>query len=253
MLGIGIIAHLVRVLHFLAVVTLSLAAAAAVTVTLLSAFGRLPWLALDARFGDMGLPWAGMALQIGLTALLVCLAFFIPANGRIMALERSHRRFQIGMEDVARAYHLCHTADRAGLFTLSSEFDAVRERLAYLRDHPDLANLEPEILTIAAQMSTEARHLAEIYSDAKVSRARDFLRQRQHEAEAAQERIVEALQICREIQTWTRQVEAEEGLVAKQLATLDEALQRALPKLGYAVEVEGKTNVVPMPAKPAAG
>lgn len=253
MLGIGIISHLVRVLHFLAVVTLSAAAAAALTVTVLSAFGRLPWLELDASFGVIAMPWAGMALQIGLTALLVCLAFFIPANGRIMALERSHRRFQIGMEDVARAYHLCHTADRAGLFTLSSEFDAVRERLAYLRDHPDLANLEPEILTIAAQMSTEARHLAEIYSDAKVSRARDFLRQRQHEAEAAQERIVEALQICREIQTWTRQVEAEEGLVAKQLATLDEALQRALPKLGYAVEVEGKTNVVPMPAKPAAG
>ena len=42
------------------------------------------------------------------------------------------------MEDIARAYHLCHTADRAGVFTLSSEFDSVRERLAYQRDHPDL-------------------------------------------------------------------------------------------------------------------
>jgi len=30
------------------------------------------------------------------------------------------------------------------------EFDAVRERLAYLRDHPDLSRLEPEVLEVAA-------------------------------------------------------------------------------------------------------
>lgn len=34
------------------------------------------------------------------------------------------------MQDVARA----HAADRTGVFQLSSEFDAERERLAYLRD-----------------------------------------------------------------------------------------------------------------------
>ncbi len=51
-----------------------------------------------------------------------------------MALENSHRRFSPGMQDVARAHAAAHAADRTGVFQLSSEFDALRERLAYLRD-----------------------------------------------------------------------------------------------------------------------
>ncbi|SLN11443.1 hypothetical protein ROG8370_00218 [Roseovarius gaetbuli] len=58
------------------------------------------------------------------------MCFCLPANYRIMALENSHRRISPGMQDVARA----HAADRTGVFQLSSEFDAERERLAYLRD-----------------------------------------------------------------------------------------------------------------------
>lgn len=204
--------------------------------TIGSASGVLPWLEFEARFGDYTYPLAGRAVQIGLTGFFLILFCFIPAQGRILAIERAHRDFRISMDDVARAYHLCHTADRAGVFTMSSEFDQVRERLSFLRDHPDLPELETDVLTVAAQMSQQARRLADIYSDEKVKRAKEFLAQRQEEAETQQARIVEALHVCREIRRWTQQVELEESVVASQLEQLDEQLRAALPELGYVME-----------------
>ena len=178
-------------------------------------------------------------------------ALYLPATRRVAALERSHRQFQVSMEDVARAYHLAHTADRAGVFSLSSEFDAVRERLAYLRDHPELDRLEPELLELAAQMSHTARDLADIYSDEKVARARMFLRQRQQEAERQQQLIVEAHHALRGIRKWSQQVELEESVVASRLGQLEEQLQATLPALGYTLGRDG-ANVVPIPDRPAA-
>ncbi|MGR3630638.1 MAG: DNA repair protein [Limimaricola soesokkakensis] len=212
---------------------LALAAAAALAATIAATLGYLPWLQLSASFGETALPWAGMALQIFLTGLLVTLVFFLPSSGRVLSLEKSHRDFRISMDDVARAYHVAHTADRAGVFTMSSEFDAVRERLAFLRDHPDLGHLEHDVMEVAAQMGEQARNLADIYSDEKVARARKFLTQRQEDAERQQERIVEALHICRELKRWSDQVELEESVVASQLAQLDDQLRTILPELGY--------------------
>ncbi len=236
---------------FILILTLALTA---LGYTVAAALGMAPWLSLAMTFGNVTYATAGIAVQIAGTLIMVSLLFFVPANARVMALERSHRDFQISMQDVARAFHACHSADRSGVFTLSSEFDAVRERLAYLRDHPDLGGLETEILTLAAQMSRQARHLADVYSDDKVMRAKEFLRQRQKEAEDQQQRIIEALHACRDIHKWAQQVELEESIVASQLAHLDEQLQAALPALGYSFEQEDReTNVVTLPkAKPAA-
>ncbi len=239
-----------RFLHAASLYILGLAAIAALMATLLAAAGVLPWLTLMGQYGTTILPQAGIWMQVGVTTLLCLLMFFIPTNARILALENSHRNFQVSMEDVAKAYHICHTADRRGVFTMSSEFDAIRERLAYLRDHPDLGQLEAGVLTLAAQMSQQSRHLAEVYSDDKVARAKDFLAQRQKEAEDQQARIVEALHICRQIKRWADQVELEESIVASQLQQLDEQLQGALPLLGYGFEnVEDDPltdNVVPL-------
>lgn len=227
--------------------------------TLGSAVGVTPWLEFTARFGDFTVPLAGMLTQILVTAILVALVFFLPASARVLRLERAHRAFEIKMEDVARAYHLCHTADRSGVFTLSSEFDSVRERLAYLRDHPELEHLEADVLEIAAQMSQQSRRLADVYNEEKVARAKAFLKQRQEEVERQQARIVEALHACTEIRKWAQQVELEESVVASQLAQLDEQLAACLPALGYSLEGQEPetgaetgtdTNVVLM--KPAA-
>lgn len=229
--------NLVRILHVISLWVLGLAALAMVAATVLSALGVIPWLTLQAGFGEASAD-AGMVAQIGLTALLVLVAGFFPSSSRVMQLENSHRSFKLAMKDVAEAYHAAHVADRKGVFTLSSEFDQVRERIDYLREHPDLKLLEADILTLAAQMSQQSHRLAEIYNDERVSRARDFLAQRQQEVEEQQKRIAEALRTCREIMRWNSQVELEEAVVASQIAQLDEQLQEVLPALGYSFDKE---------------
>lgn len=243
-----------RAFHFVSLFLVACLGMGAVFYTIASAIGYAPWLYFPLTFGDVTYTGAGMYLQIAIMIAIGAWMFFLPTNARIVALENSHRRFALSMEDIARAYHLCHTADRAGLFTMSSEFDQVRERLAYLRDHPELEKLEHGVLEVAAQMSQQSRHLADVYSDEKVARAKEFLRQRQEEAENQQAKIVEALHHCQEIRTWAQQVELEESIVASQLSQLDEKLQAALPILGYALEHDESdaTNVVELPKKPAA-
>lgn len=249
--GVTILRSVQRGLHLISMLLLAGLAATALGYTIACAFGYAPWLSLSVQFGDVLYENTGMLVQIALTIVLLSLFFFMPSARRIMALEASHRDFTLSMEDVARAYHLCHTADRAGVFTLSGEFDAVRERLSYLRDHPDLDHLEPKVLELAAQMSQQSRELADIYSDEKVNRAKTFLEQRQQEADNQQQLIVEALHACRDIRKWTQQVELEESIVASQLSQLEEQLEATLPALGYSLGRDS-ANVVPIPERPAA-
>lgn len=219
-------------LHRLAVFAFVLAAAGLSIVTIMAMFGAAPWPDIEVTLGDRVYDNAGQIAQIGLTALAVLLCFFLPANARIMALENSHRRFSIGMRDVAQAYAAAHAADRAGLFRMSSEFDSVRERLAYLRDHPDLSGLEPALLEVAAQMSHVSQELADVYSDERVARARAFLRQRQQEVENFNARLDHAKQITRELSHWAHEVELEESVAASQLQRLRDELHDVLPEFG---------------------
>lgn len=230
----------------------------AVLATALAAFGVWPWIELQAGFGGTPDPRAGMIAQIGLTGLVLMLAFYLPANARILALERSHRNFSMDMNDVTRAYHAAHAADRAGMFTIASEFDAVRERLAFLRAHPELGNLEPGVLELAAQMSQVSAELAGIYSEEKVERARTFLRQRQEEIDLFNTRIEDAKIIVQELQRWTRDVEIEESVARSQLSRLREELFELMPEL--VAQLQGPpdgtdpeaASVVPMPPPRAA-
>src|SRR6056297_3152005 len=199
--------------------------------TLACAFGYAPWLEMTATFGGVAYPQAGPAVQIGLTALVFGFCAFLPANARIMALETSHRRFQICMEDVARAYRLSHAADRDGVFRMRSEFDSVRERMAFLRDHPDLAELEPSVLEVASQMSHVSRDLARTYSESSVARARDFLVQRQQEIEEFNTRLDAAKATASEMRVWADKVALEESVAQAQLARLNAELADILPEL----------------------
>jgi hypothetical protein len=209
---------------------LSLALAGAVW-SLAATVGLLPWLRLDVGLGDTSID-AGVAAQLGLTLLLLGLCFFVPMNDRVMRLENSHRTFQVTMWDVAQAYQAAHAADRDGCFRLKSEFDSVRERLEYLRRHPDLGRLEPEVLEMAAQMSHESRDLAETYSTERVDRARQFLRQRQQEADETTERVRAAIATCRELRSWLERVEIEESRASAEVARLKEELEPLLHALG---------------------
>lgn len=220
-----------------------------VGATLAAAFGALPWPQIALFFGGWPLPQAGMWLQLGLTGLFVALTFYLPANLRMARLERSHRSFAMGMEDVSQAYRMAHAADRAGVFSLSGEFDAMRARLEHLRQHPDLAHLEPELLQLAAQMSLETRDLARAYNDDKVARARMFLKQRQEEAHALTDRLAIARRTCEELRRWLTDIETEERQAQVQIRRLEADLKEILPTLGYAFDLPEPTdaNVVSLP------
>ncbi len=237
--------------HRLAVFMFFLAAIGLTGATILAAAGVLPWVQFTAFFGGTAYVNAGQIAQIGITVLSVLLCFYLPANLRIMKLENSHRRFDIGMEDVARAYAVAHASDRKNVFRLSSEFDAVRERLNYMRTHPELETFEPGVLEAAAQMSFISHELADIYSDDKVERAHTFLKQRQQEVEAFNARIERAKLIVQEIKYWTHEVELEETLAANQLQKLREEVQDLLPDLMISDDiVRPDGTVVAIPKAP---
>jgi hypothetical protein len=261
-----------RLMHALTLFTASIHAFAAVFYTGLCAIGMADWLQLNATIGGVDYPNAGPWVQGALTAILGAIAFFMLTHVRMRTLETSHRNFHISMADVARAYRDVHAADSAGVLTLSSEFDAVRERLAYLRDHQDLSQLESGVVKVVAQMSVQSRHLAEVYSVERVTRPKAFLRKRLQAAEDQQERIMEAMHFCEQIHARSEQVEIEEARVASQLTYLDGRLQSTLSLLGYALEhdesldlevlevgaeqnaqrIANGNNIAPMPQKPFA-
>ena len=198
--------------------------------------GFAPWLQLSLTFGETVYTGAGPVVQAGFTALAVSLAFFLPTNARVMALENSHRSFTIGMRDVARAYSVAHARDREELFDLSSEFDSIRARMAFLRDHPDLSELEPSALEVAAQMSHVSSELAQVYSDAAVHRAKDFLVQRQIEVEEFNKRLHKAKAAATEIHQWAERMRMDEAVAEAQLARLSAELDEVLPELGLSIK-----------------
>lgn len=216
------------VLQPIVIIALIAATIAVVTVTGMALAGELPWPRMVVGYGDT-FHEIGMYVQIIVAAFLLMLCLYLPSTWRVQRLEMSHRRFEIGMEDVTRAYATVHAADRTDTFQLKSEFDAVRERIQFLRDHPDLGEMEPGVLEIAAQMSHVSAELARTYSDEKVDRARQFLKQRQEELAEFESRIGEATQITQEIVHWARQLDLEESVAKSKLQRLKEELRDVLP------------------------
>lgn len=220
-----------QVMQMLAVVVFAMAAGLGIGFTMAALLGWSPWLEMPLTFGGHTYPQAGIYVQSGLTLLMVLLCSYLPANTRIMALENSHRRFHMGMRDVARAYAMAHASDRAGLFEMSGEFDSIRERIAFLRDHPDLTDLEPSVLELAAQMSQISHELAVTYSDDAVTRARDFLTARQQEVEDFNDRLASAKLVTVELRNWLDRVDLEESVARSQLDRLREELTELMPEL----------------------
>jgi hypothetical protein len=245
--SLHLLQHAMQIVSHIVIVgcTLGLVAASAA-----AAFGALPWPELSLRWGAHYIPNAGLYAQLGLTALMVMLCFFLPANTRMSRLERSHRSFQISMDDVRRAYEVVHNADRRSVFTLSTEFDEMRKRLEYLRQHPDLSHLEPELLEIAAQMSHHSRDLARIYSVERVNRAKAFLTQRQEEVTQMEERLKLARSTCDNLRSWFADIEAGERENTKGLRALEHDLRDILPMLGYDVDDMREANIVALTKHP---
>ena len=219
------------VLQRLAVILVLALGVSLTLYTVTCAFGLTPWLTLNLQFGDVVISNAGTYVQFFLAALSLSLCAFLPSSARVMTLENSHRNFTIQMQDVARAYYAAHSADRDGVYKLRHEFDSIRERIAHLREHPDLSDLEPSVIEVAAQMSHLSRDLAQTYSDRQVARARDFLVQRQQEIEDFNRRIEKAKAVTNDMRVWLDKVELDEAVARSQLDRLTIELADLLPEL----------------------
>ena len=207
-----------------AMVLFTLTGLSLLIATALAFAGILPWLELPLFYNGVSIEWAGQAAQIGLTALMLLLAVYVPTNRQVMMLEAAHRDFAVSMDDITNAYRVVHLADRRKTFEMQREFDAVRERFEYLKGHPDLPEIDGELLTIAAQMSQQSRDLARTFSEEMVTRAEESLRQRKKDAEELEERIQTANAASRELRRQLEDVEFAEGSAASQFMRLREQL-----------------------------
>ncbi len=189
--------------------------------TLLAALGVLPWVTVPAAVGTHQLD-VGPYLQMAFALMALLMLATVPGTVRLLRLETSHRDFQIAMDDVAEAYWAAHAADREGVFQLNREFDAVRERIAFLSQHPDLGAHDPRLLELAAQMSTEARELAEIYSDEKVEHARSMILERNAEVARLTKLIEQAHAVTHDLRRDLGSLEIAEDIVRSRLAALSE-------------------------------
>lgn len=226
-------------------------AAALAVFTAAGAAGLAPVLSLPVQVGETEFPDAGLAAQAGLLVLLVAVISVLPGAFRVLRLEQSHRAFGICMSDVAEAYRISHAADRAGAFRLPSEYDAVKERLLFLRAHPDLAALEPDILEVAAQMSQTSHELAAAFSDENVARARGFLRQREEEIARFEDRIARARETGDSLRRSRDEIAAAEAGLEGRIAELEAEFGDLLRDLGFVRPARGRNVIALSPAAAA--
>lgn len=213
---------------------LGLTAFAMLIVTILSAVGVLPWLEITATFGAAPVPWAGHAVQIGGTVLLIVLTSYLPSSLRVVRLENAHRQFEIDMDDITRAYRAAHIADRAETFKMQREFDAVRERYRYLKEQPDFEEMDDMLLTIAAQMSEQSSELAHKFSDKRVERLQESLRHRRQDVDALLDRSLMLRKKAAKLKALSDSVEDDEArAIANLMAAKDDV--KSTPAAGSRV------------------
>lgn len=225
--------------QLVAMVLFSITGLSLLVATGLAFAGWIPWVELAISFAGEPVPWAGQAMQLGLTALFLLLAVYVPTNRQVMMLEATHRKFAISMDDITRAYQTVHLADRKKAFEMTREFDAVRERYEYLRKHPDLPEIDAELLTIAAQMSQQSQDLAQSFAEDRVQRAEDSLRQRKEDAVLLKNRIENANAVSRDLRRQIDDVEFEESSAASQLMRLREDLAELETRIAGSVSQKG--------------
>lgn len=175
-----------------------------------------------------------------------CMLTFIPSAKRLMKLELSHRSFRTGMEDVRQAFYIAFSADRSGMFRLTEQFDAVSERIRFLKNHDELINKEPEILTLAAQMSFEAKELAARYSTENVARAHNIIAERLHEVEAVETLITNIERTRTDAKRTLERLATIKNTAGERLEVTMQELETLLEPYGFVRQAAPETNVVTM-------
>jgi len=197
-------------------------------------------------FGQLDLLTYMPYLALGLILSILGLLF---TAGNPLKQHTLRWNFEVNMLDVARAYAAVHAADRQGVFKLHEQFDAVRERMKWLKSHPELAGLETDVLLLAAQLSEVTSSLALRYNDDDVDRAMVFLAQRNQECERLEALVAKALEVRTTIQLIAQDVQLRTEMASSQLNGIHEELQGYLEPLGFEVKRKKSADIIPMSAE----
>jgi len=188
----------------------------------------------------------GETVVLLLAILCSCIPIAMWTGGQPLQAAEIERSFCISMDHVTRAYTISHQEDRTGRFTLSSQFDAMRERMGVLLQHPDLEALTPDLRVVAAQMSVVSRDLAQRYSDQTVKDAYALIDQCERDCERLEKLITVGLKAEVGIREQARRVDIRLATANSQLQSIVEAIDRELEPLNLSLNQDQLSSVVNM-------
>ncbi len=153
----------------------------------------------------------------------------LPGQRRVLELEILHREFALKQEDVVNALYIFFQEDRAGVFKLKEQHDAVMERVRFALQHSDLHAMDHEVLEAAAMVSTRLSGLAQHFSTEKVAAAWKSL-------DVAQQQSALLEQTITELQNSQPELRRLEQTLSLKAATQQSQLQMLTDKLAGVVE-----------------
>lgn len=210
-------------------------AALLLTRSIAAGLGWLAWPRIDVVLAGEPLPMAGMWLQLGVTAVAVLLALFLPA----VETGASPRRARRSTPPVTRA---TPPARGPALVTVLDTRRPPRQPLPALAD---LRHLETG--------PARPGRAADGFSDETVHRIETILKRRQEAAQAMSGRVALAQSLSDELRRWLGDVKAKERAAQSQMRRLEADLKEILPALGYHLDADDLrgSNVIRLPRRGA--
>ena len=174
-----------------------------------------------------------------LTYSLLSLARLLGGYRFMLEFHLERRDFSLQLEDVQEAFATLFAYDREGVFTLPGEYDAIRERIRAARNHPDLLQMNGEVLEVAAELSYVLRDLAATYSTERVKDARDAIKTAHQRVAELEERVKIIKAVEEEVRREVVPLEMDKSIAESELRRschgIADILGRIDPKLANAI------------------
>jgi len=193
----------------------------------------------------------GETVVLLLAIMCSCFPAAMWAGGQPLKRAELEHAFRVKMDDVVRAYYAAHAADRSGVFKLTGEFDAMRERMEWLSDHPELQALTPDLRLLGAQMSIVTRDLARRYSDEVVQEVDDLLTHSERDCDQFEEQVNRSLEAQAAIRTRVQKLDLRYATAYSQDSAVTEAIEQELEPLGLKLDKSSGSNVLTLKQNPS--
>jgi ribosome-associated toxin RatA of RatAB toxin-antitoxin module len=198
--------------------------------------------------------WRELLEMITVEMLLLMTALIVLALAysyrSALTIEVTRTNFQINMEDVMHAFARIFEADRNGMFHLPQQFDAINERLSWVRQQPEFQESEHAVLLLAAEMSVASQNLDHAYGEEVIESAQTLLAQRETQLNQLEVQLREVRAIAAEITPLLRGLEDREDRVRSAHQRELALLQERLAPHGYQLTTPRPTEEIVTALKP---